>query len=43
MKDMLDQQKAVVPAVKVEHQFEGEGDLARRKQKVIVISTEDRL
>lgn len=43
MKDMLDQQQAVIRAVKIEHQSEGEGDLAKRKWKVVLLSTKDQL
>lgn len=40
-KDMLTQHKAAVQDVKVEHQSEGEGGLARKKWKAIVLSIED--
>lgn len=46
MKDMADHQRVAIQAVKdelhVKGQAMGEVDLARRKRKAIVLSTEDR-
>lgn len=43
MKDMTNHQRAVIQAIKAEPHVEGEVDLARRKKKAVVISTEDKL
>lgn len=43
MKDMLNQRKTYVQAIKIKHQPEGEGDLVRRKRKAIILSIEDKL
>lgn len=43
MKDMLNQQKAIIQAIKIEHQFEWKGDLARKQRKAVVLSAENKL